>query len=139
MSENMTTPLADVKPTAPLPENTIMDYAEASGTDLTEIDRVIAEVDLEDSNSILFFGSSAQTEVTSVADEMLEGVRNKDTGTAGAALNEMVTTLRGFSLDDLDPGRVGKDHGLLALGDLLVGDALLPRRLKCVPKHQRSA
>ena len=48
-----------------------------------EIDRAIAEIDLDDSNSILFFGSSAQAEVTSVADEMLDGVRNKDTGPAG--------------------------------------------------------
>ncbi len=45
--------------------------------------RAVAEIDLDDSNSILFFGTSAQAEVTSVADEMLEGVRNKDTGPAG--------------------------------------------------------
>jgi uncharacterized protein YaaN involved in tellurite resistance len=36
---------------------------------------------------------------------MLEGVRNKDTGPAGEALNEMVSTLRGFSVDELDPGK----------------------------------
>jgi uncharacterized protein YaaN involved in tellurite resistance len=36
---------------------------------------------------------------------MLEGVRNKDTGPAGQALNEMVSTLRGFSLEELDPNR----------------------------------
>jgi len=34
---------------------------------------------------------------------MLEGVRNKDTGPAGAALNEMLTRLRGFKVDDLSP------------------------------------
>jgi uncharacterized protein YaaN involved in tellurite resistance len=42
---------------------------------------------------------------------MLEGVRNKDTGTAGEALNDMVTTLRGFPVADLDPK---KRVGLLA-------------------------
>jgi uncharacterized protein YaaN involved in tellurite resistance len=36
---------------------------------------------------------------------MLEGVRNKDTGPAGEALNEMVSTLRGFSVDELDPSK----------------------------------
>jgi uncharacterized protein YaaN involved in tellurite resistance len=109
MSETTTTATSEVKPTSPLPESEIVDYAEASGTERAEIDRVIAEVDLEDSNSILFFGSSAQTEVTTVADEMLEGVRNKDTGPAGAALNEMVSTLRGFSVDEL-----GKKPGFFA-------------------------
>ena len=105
MSEQTITTTTEVQPTAPLPESSITAYAEASGTELAEIERAIAEVDIEDSNSILFFGSSAQTEVTTVADEMLEGVRNKDTGPAGAALNEMVTTLRGFSLDELDPNK----------------------------------
>ena len=36
---------------------------------------------------------------------MLEGVRNKDTGPAGGALREMVSHIRGFSVDELDPNR----------------------------------
>ena len=105
MSEINLTAVSGVTPTSPLPDSSIIGYAEATGVERAEIDRVIAEVSLEDSNSILFFGSSAQTEVTTIADEMLEGVRNKDTGPAGDALNEMVSTLRGFSVDELDPGR----------------------------------
>ena len=98
-------------PTAPLPSDAVTGYAEALPARRAEIDRAIAEIDIADSNSILFFGTAAQGEVTSVADEMLEGVRNKDTGPAGAALNEMVSTLRGFAIDDLDPN---KRRGLLA-------------------------
>jgi uncharacterized protein YaaN involved in tellurite resistance len=71
----------------------------------------MAEIDLSDTNSLLFFGTKAQEEVTSVADEMLDGVRNKDTGVAGQALNEMVSTLRGFSVQDLT---TGKKRGLVA-------------------------
>ena len=66
-----------------------------------EIDRVLAEIDISDSNAILFFGTKALEDVTSIADEMLEGVRSKDTGAAGQALNEMVSTLRGFSAQEL--------------------------------------
>jgi uncharacterized protein YaaN involved in tellurite resistance len=88
-----------------------MTYAAAPPARRAEIDRVLTEIDLGDSNSILFFGTAAQGEVTSIADEMLEGVRNKDTGPAGQALNEMVSTLRGFALDDLDPN---KKRGFLA-------------------------
>ena len=83
----------------------------SAGTELAEIERALAELNLNDSNAILFFGTSAQTEVTEVADEMLEGVHNKDTGPAGQALNEMVSTLRGFSLKGLDPNQT---RGLLA-------------------------
>ena len=36
---------------------------------------------------------------------MLAGVRNKDVGPAGNSLREMVTSLRGFTVDELDPNR----------------------------------
>lgn len=68
-----------------------------------EVDRIMTELDFDDSTSILFFGTAAQSDVTEVADEMLEGVRNKDTGPAGRALNEMVTTIRGLPIEELDP------------------------------------
>lgn len=109
MSE--TTTNADLRPTPPLPQSEITTYSAASGTELAEIERVMTEIDLDDSNSILFFGTAAQSEVTTVADEMLEGVRNKHTGPAGDALNQMVSTLRGFSVEELDPNR---KRGLIA-------------------------
>jgi uncharacterized protein YaaN involved in tellurite resistance len=81
-----------------------------------EIDRqqlaaLLAEIDLQDSNSIIFFGTKAQEQLTTISDRMLEGVRSKDTGPAGAALNEMVAVLRGFNVDEMDPN---KKPGLLA-------------------------
>jgi uncharacterized protein YaaN involved in tellurite resistance len=36
---------------------------------------------------------------------MLDGVKNKDIGPAGEDLNEMVATLRGFEVDNLDPNK----------------------------------
>ncbi|MCU0970196.1 MAG: toxic anion resistance protein [Gammaproteobacteria bacterium] len=71
----------------------------------TPLAPLLAELDLSDSHSILFFGSRAQEELTTVSDRMLERVRNKDIGPAGNALNEMVLTLRGFDVGDLDPSR----------------------------------
>ena len=64
MSETTPTATAEIKPTAPLPENNVVAYADASGVERTDIDRALAEIVLEDSNSILFFGSSAQTEAS---------------------------------------------------------------------------
>ncbi|MFT5258316.1 MAG: hypothetical protein ACI9J2_000029 [Saprospiraceae bacterium] len=70
------------------------------------IDALKAELDLSDSNSIIFFGTKAQTDLTSLADSMLEGVRNKDIGPAAGSLSDMVATLRGFGADKLavNPG-----------------------------------
>lgn len=88
-----------------LPRQEPQTYAAATPERRADIDRVLAEIDVNDSNAILFFGTRAQENVTSVADEMLEGVRNKDTGAAGQTLNEMLSTLRGFSAQEIDPNR----------------------------------
>jgi len=58
---------------------------------------------MADSNSVLFFGSKAQEQLTAVSDSMLEGVRNKDLGAAGESLNDMVAVLRGFDVEGLKP------------------------------------
>nr|WP_242467610.1 toxic anion resistance protein [Thiocapsa imhoffii] len=76
-----------------------------------EVEHLLQELDLNDTQSILFFGAKAQERLTEVSDQMLEGVRAKDIGPAGQALSEMVTTLKGFRVDDLDPNR---KPGLLA-------------------------
>ena len=73
--------------------------------DQQQVTALVKELDLRDSNSIIFFGSKAQEQLTTISDKMLEGVRNKDTGPAGSALNEMVAVLRGFDLDELDPNK----------------------------------
>jgi uncharacterized protein YaaN involved in tellurite resistance len=109
MTDTQVTPAHVLAPTAELPSKEIVGYASAAPERRAAIDQAIAEIDVEDSNSILFFGTGAQEAVTTVADEMLEGVRNKDTGAAGQALNEMVTTLRGMPLPS-----AGEKPGLLA-------------------------
>ena len=70
-----------------------------------EIERRKAEIDLSDTQSIIRFGSAAQTELQAISQEMLSGVRSKDVGPAGNSLREMVTSLRGFAVDELDPNR----------------------------------
>ncbi len=77
----------------------------APAQDQQQVTALAAQLDLRDSNSIIFFGSKAQEQLTTISDKMLEGVRNKDTGPAGSALNEMVAVLRGFDLDELDPNK----------------------------------
>ena len=81
----------------------IVAYEEVDATEKARIDRLMNEINLTDSNSIIFFGSKAQQELTSISDSMLDGVRNKDVGSAGNSLNSMVSVLRGFEVEDFDP------------------------------------
>lgn len=78
-------------------------YEQVDQGEKQQVDRLMSEIDLADSNSIIFFGSKAQQELTTISDSMLEGVRNKDVGSAGESLNSMVSVLRGFKVKDYDP------------------------------------
>src|SRR6058998_1926822 len=111
MMKTDTTIVSAVAAAAPLPAPDPVGYAAAPAERRAAIEQAMAEIEMDDSNSILFFGTAAQDEVTTIADEMLEGVRNKNTGAAGAALSEMVATLRGLPLPDLN---TAKQRGLFA-------------------------
>lgn len=108
MSETMTDVVTKTDPlpgTELLPDikHDIVPYEKVDLAERQMIDRLMEEIDLADSNSVIFFGSKAQQELTSISDNMLEGVRNKDLGSAGRSLNDMVSVLRGFEVEDFDP------------------------------------
>ena len=63
------------------------------------------EIDISSTQSIISFGSRAQAELQVISQEMLTDVRNKDVGPAGDALANIVTTIRGFSVSELDVRR----------------------------------
>ncbi|MEM7256806.1 MAG: toxic anion resistance protein [Pseudomonadota bacterium] len=77
----------------------------ADTQDKARIGELMSEINLSDSNSIIFYGSKAQERLTTISDNMLEGVRNKDVGPAGKDLNDMVTVLRGFDVAGMDPNK----------------------------------
>ncbi|RMF39194.1 MAG: toxic anion resistance protein [Alphaproteobacteria bacterium] len=89
----------------PEPGKDLIVVEQATEEEKKAIAERLQELDLSDSQSIIRFGSAAQEKLTTISDQMLAGVRNKDTGPAGSSLREMVTTLRGFDVDELDPNR----------------------------------
>lgn len=80
-------------------------YADVAANDKEIVNEYMSSIDMTDSKSIMFFGSKAQEQLTTISDRMLEGVKNKDIGTAGKNLNEMVGALKGFDTDELDPNK----------------------------------
>ena len=92
-----------------LPEPTastaIVPLSEADKPTSAEITKRMAELDMSDTNSIVRFGSAAQAELQTISQSMLDGVRNKDVGPAGDSLRDIVTTIRGFSVSELDTRR----------------------------------
>ena len=89
----------------PEPVSDIVPLTAAPAPMAQEIRQKMAEIDLTNTQSIIGFGSAAQSELQVISQAMLADVRNKDVGPAGESLRKMVSTLRGFSSAELDVRR----------------------------------
>ncbi len=89
----------------PEPSTELVPVEKADPSTAEEIKKRMDEIDLSNTQSIIEFGSTAQAGLQEISQEMLEGVRNKDVGPAGDALRSIVTTIRGFSVSELDMRR----------------------------------
>lgn len=90
-----------------------------------KVEAALQALDITDGTSVLTFGTGAQERLTAVSDQMLEGVRAKDVGPAGAALSDMLATLRGFAPESLKPGEEpGFFSRLLGRGSRQVAELL---------------
>lgn len=83
----------------------IVAYDEAPSEDKQLMDPILNEINLDDRNSILFFGSHAQEDMSTISENMLEGVKNKELGSASKSLNSIVVAIKGFDVDSLNPSR----------------------------------
>lgn len=89
----------------PEPGTALITLETAAAPQADAIRQRMAEVDLSNTQSIISFGSAAQAELQVISQDMLAGVKNKDVGPAGDALRQIVTTIRGFSSEELDLSR----------------------------------
>ena len=83
----------------------IVSYAEADANEKALIKPLIDKINIEDHNSILFFGADAQENMSTISEEMLNGVKNKDLGNASKSLNDIVVAIKGFDIDELNPNK----------------------------------
>ena len=89
----------------PEPKGDLIVVSEVKPDQKKVIKTRMAEIDMNNTQSIIEFGSKAQAELQVISQEMLAGVRSKDVGPAGDSLRDMVTSIRGFSVDELNPNR----------------------------------
>ena len=92
------TPLAE-------PSGALVTLDDAPADEAEAIRARMGEIDMGQTSTIIGFGSRAQMELQQISQSMLADVKNKDLGPAGDGLREMVTTLRGFSVEELDTRR----------------------------------
>ncbi len=84
-------------------ENQKNEIVEVTDEEKAALEKALSEININDRNSIILFGSKAQEKLDEISNRMLEGVKNKDTGKTGELLNNMVAAIRGFDIDELNP------------------------------------
>ncbi len=89
----------------PAPNPEIVPLERALGGQAEAITQRLGELDMANTQTIIAFGASAQTDLRAISQEMLAGVKAKDLGPAGQSLAEIVSTIRGFSGAELDATR----------------------------------
>jgi len=87
------------------PTTDVVPYEAAPADVKAEISKRMDEIDITNTGSIVSFGSSAQAELQEISQAMLADVKNKDVGPAGDSLRQIVGTIRGFSVSELDTRR----------------------------------
>ncbi|MEH6646043.1 toxic anion resistance protein [Sulfitobacter sp.] len=89
----------------PADANAVVTLEQADAPQSAEIRARMDELDMDDTQSIISFGTAAQAELQEISQAMLQDVRNKDVGPAGDSLRGIVTTIRGFAVSELDVRR----------------------------------
>ncbi len=89
----------------------VMDiYTQQAGlteAELKAVDEFSEKIDLTDSGIVLQYGAACQKKIASFSDSALEGVRTKDLGAAGDMIADLMTELKGFSVEEKDGGFLG--------------------------------
>lgn len=95
---------------APTMEAVMDIYTQQAGlteADLKAVEEFSEKIDLTDSGIILQYGAACQKKIASFSDSALEGVRTKDLGAAGDMIADLMTELKGFSVEEESGGFLG--------------------------------
>jgi len=76
-----------------------LNYDALSEEEKTAIDEFNQKINIEDSTQILQYGAKAQTKISQFSDNVLEGVKTKNTGEVGDLLSDLVAEIKSFDAD----------------------------------------
>ena len=97
-------------PAISVPKEIETEYQEAavlSEAEKNMVDEFAEKIDLHDSALVLQYGAACQKKIAAFSDQVLEGVRTKDLGQTGDMISDLVTELKGFSVEPEEKGIFG--------------------------------
>jgi uncharacterized protein YaaN involved in tellurite resistance len=97
-ADNSTTQLADVKETSNT-ESGRYDDSMLSEAEKKQVNEVAKKINLRDTQVVLQYGTSSQTNISKFSESILSSVKLKDSGEVGNMLMNLTTELKGFTTD----------------------------------------
>lgn len=100
--------------TAPNPEaaKTAANYDvnkwnEMSSEDKQKVLDIAAQINISDSQSVIQYGSLAQSDISKFSDAILDQIRAKDSGEVGEVLTDLLGKVQEVNIDSIDPQQKG--------------------------------
>jgi len=90
-----------------------LSLANPTTVDLVKAKSVADGISSTDSQALIMYGVSAQTKISGFADTMLTQIRNKDSGTVGESLTDLMFKIKDVKVDTLTSGKQGFIAGLM--------------------------
>ncbi len=85
-----------------------VDISKFNNQEMQIVEKAKDEINISDSNSLMYFGSNVQGKIAEFADGILEGVKTKDTQHVGSNLTSLLVTIKGVDLDNLTKKKPSK-------------------------------
>lgn len=84
-----------------LTEDKIYDYDKLSDDDKKQVELIMNNVRVGDSNGVIQYGVGAQSDIANFSDKMLEDVRSKDSGYVGDILSDLMSKVKDTDVNGL--------------------------------------
>jgi len=82
-------------------------WNELTGEEQKKVMDLAAQINVTDSQSVISFGTAAQSELSRFSDTILDQIRNKDSGQVGEALTDLLGRVQELDAGGLDPNSKG--------------------------------
>lgn len=101
------------------PFTPIVDLNRLDPADVQRARDIANSINLEDTQAITQYGVGAQAKIAQFSDNMLNQIRNKDSGYVGEVLGQLVATVKDVDVDSLSPSGKGFLENIPLIGNLV--------------------
>ena len=82
-------------------------WNELSPDEQKKVMEIAQQINVTDSQTVIQYGTLAQSDISKFSDAMLDQIRSKDSGEVGAVLTDLLVKVQEVNIDGLDPSSKG--------------------------------